>query len=115
MISRETFKRVINEIIKVNQKLDRLQDANSGIASSIVEEYSLQDELITILEKWMNLPTDEGIGSTINWWIYETEFGKNHPFVNIYDNKKRKEYCLDTIDKLYDFCLKEAKDNKKRK
>ena len=113
MISRKDFKHVMNEIITVNDRLDKLQAVNSEFALSIVENYSLQDELITLLEKLMNIPVDAQFGSTISWWIYETEFGKNNPYIYI-DNKGTEiKYVLDSVDKLYDFCIEESKERRK--
>ena len=86
MISKKYFCHIINEIIKVNKKLDKLQDANSGIALSIVEEYSLQDELIDLLAKIMNLPEDPYCGNTIAWWVYDNDFGKKHLDIKINKN-----------------------------
>lgn len=112
MINKETFCSTIKEIIKVNEALDELQNANPGIALSIVEEYSLQDALISVLEQSMNLYVDNKFGSTLSWWIYETEFGKDKPYLWL--GKKRSEknkITLDTVEKLYDWCVKEGKQN----
>lgn len=105
MISKETFCKVINEVKKVNEKLDRLQEVNSGLALAFVEEYSIQDALISVLEEDMHLQVDPRFGSNISWWIYETNFGKENPYIWV--GKRKKKIILDTAEKLYDFCLRE--------
>lgn len=112
MLDKNTFCNAIKEIIKVNEALDELQDANSAMALSVVEEYSLQDALISVLDASMNLPVDSQIGSTISWWVYDTKCGKDHP--EVWFNKDRKDeecFVLDTVEKLYDFCIMEGKQN----
>lgn len=114
MIDKETFCNIINKIIEVNEKLDKLQEVNSGMALAIVEEYSLQDELIAVLEKVMDLPVDEQIGSSISWWIYDTQFGKDRPYIYIdKDEHDENKIKIDTVEKLYDWCLEESELNKK--
>lgn len=115
MISKETFCRVINEVQAVNERIDELQDVNPSFASGIVEEYSIQDELISVLEENMNLYVDPKYGSTISWWIYDTEFGKNSPYIWLNKGKKDEEkLILDTVEKLYDYCVKEGKSNSRK-
>ena len=114
MLDKKTFCHTIEEIKKVNDKLDKLMNLNSSFCFGIVEEYSLQDELITLLEKSMNIPCHPSFGSTISWWVYETEFGRNHPNIDIRTKKGKKQYYLDTVEKLYDFCVEESKQNKGR-
>lgn len=112
MLDKNTFCRIMNEIIKVNEKLDKLQEVNSGMALSIVEQYSLQDELITLLELNMNLPVSDKYGSTISWWIYDTNFGKDKPFIYFNkDEQDEEKFILDTVEKLYDFCKQEGESN----
>lgn len=112
MLDKNTFCRIMNEIIKVNKKLDMLQEVNSGMALSIVEQYSLQDELITLLELNMNLPVSDKYGSTISWWIYDTNFGKDRPFIYFNkDEQDEEKFVLDTIETLYDFCKQEGEAN----
>ena len=112
MLDKNTFCRIMNEIIKVNEKLDKLQEVNSGMALSIVEQYSLQDELIALLELNMNLPVSDKYGSTISWWIYDTNFGKDKPFIYFNkDEQDEEKFILDTVEKLYDFCKQEGKSN----
>lgn len=112
MLDKNTFCRIMNEIIKVNEKLDKLQEVNSGMALSIVEQYSLQDELITLLELNMNLPISDKYGSVISWWIYDTNFGKDRPFIYFNkDEQDEEKFILDTVEKLYDFCKQEGESN----
>lgn len=106
MIDRKLFKKVMNAIREIDTKLDVLNSINTDAVSFILD-YSLQDELIDVISVSMGLETNEYYGSTISWWVYETNFGKKNNIV-VFNNKTMK---VDTIDKLYDLCVKEGQQN----
>lgn len=110
MISKKTFIEVMKSIIECNKKIDELANANPNAVEFIID-YSLQDELITVLEEAMNLYIDPVIGSTISWWVYDTEFGKNSPNIYVKSKKSKKKIVIDTVEKLYDWCVKEGMQN----
>ena len=113
MIKRETFIKAINDIINTDKRLDELNKVNS-YASSLVMDYTLEDSLIMVLAVAMNLPIDPRFGSTISWWIYDTKCGKDKPFIWIgKGSRNERKLNLDTVEKLYDFCLEEGKKNVK--
>lgn len=47
----------------------------------------------------------------VDWWVWETHYGENHP--NVYwnnpDGTQEKEWYLDTPEALYDFLVENAK------
>lgn len=106
MIDKKLFKKVMNAIIEIDTKLDRLNSVNEEAVSFVID-YSLQDELIDTLGAAMNLDNNEYYGNTISWWVYETNFGKKNNVV-VFNNKTMK---VDTIDKLYNLCVKEGQQN----
>ena len=111
MLNKETFVKAINSIIEYNKRINALNQVNE-IAAELIVDYTLQDDMISLLEEAMNLPVDEEIGSTISWWIYDTQFGTDEPFI-YFDKgtKKEEKLVLDTIEKLYDFCKQEGESN----
>ena len=109
MLSKEIFCKAINEIIKYNKAIDKLNDVNSTLASAIVCDYSLQDAMINVLVDAMGLKTDERYRfNTLSWWVYDAKFGKNDPIVWVDNNGSYDKIVLDTPEKLYYFCVKEV-------
>ena len=101
MISKKTFCKVINDIKEVNKKLDDLQKINPSMSLAIVERYSIQDSLISVLEEDMNIDVHPSYGSTISWWIYDNEFGEAGLTVK-YNNKEQE---IETPEELYDYIV----------
>ena len=98
MISKKSFVKAIDAIRKTDIKLDT-DIKNRDLRMSFCE-YSLQDEMISLLESAMAIPVDKVYGSIISWWIYETRFGKKKLAIKE-DNKK---IYLKTPEALYDYC-----------
>lgn len=112
MLNKQEFCEAMNEIIKYQEAIDELNNTDSNFSTAIIENYSLLDPMIHVLDAAMNLPVDSQIGSTISWWIYDTKFGTDHQ--EVWFNKDRKDeecFVLDTVEKLYDFCVMEGKQN----
>ena len=49
----------------------------------------------------------EDRGGTVGWWVYETDYGKEHAEVSWTENGKEKSVTLDSAEVLYDY-LKEC-------
>jgi len=104
MISREGFKKAIKAIENQQDLMDKLDDINlMGLATDIAE-IGLIDTLISVLEEAFNLYTDPRYGSTLSWWIYETEKDKSNAVLYEDDGQVK----LDTVDKLYDYLIEEG-------
>lgn len=111
MIDKKIFCEALKQIIEIDNRLERLSKVSPSLTEAIIE-FSLQDVLIDVLASAMNLPTDDYIGNTIAWWVYETDYGQISPVITVQskNGKRNKEFDLDTIEKLYDSCVKESKD-----
>ena len=94
MLSKEDFIYVVNEIKSINDRIQKVNELNKELALAILN-YSLQDTLIYVLAKSMNLPANKYYGNTISWWIYEN----------------KKIFPVNTIEELYDLCVREGKQN----
>lgn len=110
MIDKKIFCEALKQIIDIDKRLDELSKVSPNLTEAIIE-FSLQDALIDVLASAMNLPTDDYIGNTIAWWVYETDCGQISPIITVQskDGKRNKEFNLNTIERLYDFCVKESK------
>lgn len=106
MITKEDFVKAINDIKRVHDKIQKVNELNKDMALAILD-YSLQDTLIDVLAKSLSLSFNNYYGHTIAWWIYENDFGKN----NLEVFHKDKIFTVPTVEELYELCLKEANKN----
>ena len=103
MLTKNEFVKAITAIKHKNDKLDK-EIKNSDLRIAFCE-YSLQDDMIALLESAMNIPVDKQYGSIISWWIYEDDFGKKHWSITDQDeNGKVTETYLTTAEDLYNYC-----------
>jgi len=107
MITKEDFVKALNDIKKVHDKIQKVNELNKDMALAILD-YSLQDTLIDVLAKSLSLSFNNYYGHTIAWWIYENDFGKNH--LEVYQPND-KTFYVSTPEELYELCLKEADEN----
>lgn len=109
MIKKENFCRLINTIHQYHDSLDDVREVMPGLQEDIMDlTGDLLSEIVVFLDDELNLPIMEHIGSTISWWLWECDFGKNHPDVTMKDRDTGKEttFHLDTVEKLYDYLIK---------
>lgn len=110
MITKEKFIEVLNFIKKDDKKLQKLDNLYPELASGLAFQLSeYHDYLIELLEQGANCRIDEYYGSAITWWLYDTEYGTNRPYVwvKIKNGKRAKErLVLGTPEKLYDYIMK---------
>ena len=109
MISKPDFVKAIKAIKNIDDKLDE-EIKNYDLRMAFVN-YSLQEDMISLLESAMEVDVDPTYGSSISWWIYDNEYGKKHLMVSY--NKEEQE--IETPEELYDFIVVENKINKKEK
>lgn len=107
MINKEEFCKFINIILEYNSNVEDLRKVDRGLSSAIVERYSLQDTVIELLARCMNLPKNEYYGNSISWWVYEDDFGRKQ--LDVFHNDKISK--INTAEELYDLCVDEAKQN----
>lgn len=98
MLTKTEFVKAIKAMKEVDDKLDNnIKDRDLRLAFC---EYSLQDDMISLLESAMAIPVDPNYGSIISWWIYETHFGKKKLAITEDD----KKIYLKTPEDLYEYC-----------
>ena len=107
MITKEDFVKALNDIKKVHDKIQKVNELNKDMASAILD-YSLQDILIDVLAKSLSLSFNNYYGHMIAWWIYENDFGKKH--LEVYQPND-KTFYISTPEELYDFCKQEGESN----
>ena len=100
---------------KLNHKYNKLYvDFCPEIPSDALETI-----VVELIEKILELPLDRYNGSTLSWWLYERDFGRDFQIGDliIRDQKTREETKPDltTIKNLYEHLLWEAADAKKNK
>lgn len=108
MLTKEEFLEAIATLKKQSDLDDNfhthMSAAFPGSYAPIYEEV-LWGLSIRLLEKLMDDPYEY-----IDWWIWETHFGKDHP--NVYwdapDGTTEKEWNLTTPEALYDFLVENA-------
>lgn len=109
MIQKENFCRLINTLHAYDDELEEVRGVMPGLTNDIVDiTGNVAAEIVVFLDAEMGLPTIDGIGSTISWWIWDTHYGKDHPDITIKsrDGKKSKVFHLNTVEKLYDYIVK---------
>lgn len=78
----------------------REHDVDSSFSDTSMD-LKLQEVIVDILMNSMN-----DIDEFIPWWMYDCNYGKDHPIINVKEDIGIIEYCLDTPEKLYDFLVK---------
>ena len=97
MISKKDFILAINQLRQHQQRIEMINDA----FDTVIDFDTLDDLVVSLLEKLMNLEPDEVYGTTLSWWIWELDFGrkwKEYPLV-----VDGEQIDLSTTEKLYDF------------
>lgn len=107
MVSYEMFEKTIKGIIKYNEWCNKIEGLQINLIDS--PAYSIISITTCLLEEQMD--DREGF---ISWWMWECDFGKNEPYVCIADEKGEKMLTIDTISKLYELIVEEAKVNDKK-
>lgn len=103
MISKKEFIKTIKHIKEYEDKLTALSKISNDLTigiSSIIDW--LIDDLTNTLCLACNINPFEKYDNLISWWIYDTNFGKDHAWIKS-DNVK---YNLSTVEKLYDYISK---------
>lgn len=105
MISEKKFVEIIKDIKDTNKFYDEINDVYAERSLDyfpIGMSGFLIDDIVDILENMFN-DNDR----FISWWVFEREFGRRDPYVEVEDEK----LYLNTPEELYDFLIKYYKDN----
>ena len=104
MLTKEHFIEAMNDI-KNNYEYIIKQEYELGL---YLTEHSLLDSYIKTLELSMGCAISKAYGGTISWWIYDTDCGKNRPYVYLkpHNSNKQIKLKIKTIEDLYDYIIK---------
>lgn len=104
MISKELFCNTLNLIKFRQEEIKQLESIQQDyIACMFEQQYnSFYDTISDLIAESMKLPSNEVLGDSIRWWIYETDCGKYKPNIKV----GTKNFVLDTPEKLYDYLIK---------
>jgi len=100
MISYEKFEQIIEHI---QQQIDKDKKLTEYLHEILLDGYSvckISDVIVEDLIQVLQIDLLDKV-DTIEWWIWECDFGKQHP--TIVDGGTT--YVLDTIKKLYDYLV----------
>lgn len=115
------FKEQIEYVIREEEFCNKLSDLYRQYRD-IVGDAEAQfpvagNHVVELLEKAMNLPLDDSGYSTLAWWLYEADMGRNKKMLdsfeltNLPQNHPYRHPDLTTLDKLYKFLLWEGDPN----
>ena len=97
MISKKDFILAINQLRQHQQRIEMINDA----FDTVIDFDTLDDLVVSLLEKFMNLEPDEVYGTTLSWWIWELDFGRKWKEDSLVVDGEQID--LSTTEKLYDF------------
>ena len=114
IISKELFVSIIDELKEVNDFVSetnvRARKLNDYLISDFFNAASIvihHDSLVVLLLQ--KIFDDEG---TIDWWIFEKDFGRNFQMGDILEeieNGDFKDIDLGSVEKLYDYLVRNWK------
>lgn len=79
---------------------DSLDIGPEWIGSEWIENY------YELLNEICELESDEYIGTDLDWFCFETDFGKNEDYCKIFDHETNHTWRITTPDILYDFIVR---------
>lgn len=102
MIQKKDFIKIMTEVEEQDKRLTALGDVNFSLCMGYIEQYDLKDLLIKTLELALGLKSHTTFGSTLAWWVFETNYGKKNHTILL----GKKTFYIDTIEKLWDYLSK---------
>ena len=111
--TKEEFKHYMDYIIQKEEADCKINDIITSYTNVFADGIWPMDVgvglIVELLEKIFELPLDEKYGSTLTWWLYEKDFGKDFEvgdleYANMPEDHKLRKPDLSTLDGLYD-CL----------
>ena len=106
MISKQEFCDIIDELESFENMRNNINEIFRKSKNSLVRDFcdsstiliGNDDIVIKLLNNIFDLKEDSLSGTTLDWWIYETDFGKKFKKGNLIDNGKKID--LSTSEKL---------------
>lgn len=93
----KTYESMLEELNQITQALDISPDWKG--AEWVNNYYELLTEL-------SELDEDPYIGTDLDWFCYETNFGKNEDYCKVFDHETSRTWRITTPDILYDFIVR---------
>ena len=109
MISKKNFCLLINTIKAQVDSIDEVSDSMPGLAEDLYEITGpLAETLVDAIADDMRIPDIDHIGNTIEWWIWECDYGSKHPDITFKDAKtgRKRTVHITSVEKLYDYLIK---------
>lgn len=110
---KKVFLEAIDAIMKQYERDSKFQAATQDIdllsCGMVYDWYKVEKALINTLQALVGKPDDD----TIEWWIYETDFGNNHPHIG--EIKNNFLFVLETPEDLYNYLTDNTDDLKTKK
>lgn len=97
-IAVETYKEMMDEEEDIVQALDIGPEWKG--AEWLQNYYDLLSDLCELEE-------DPYIGTDLDWFCYETNFGRRKDMCKVYDHETGRTWTIETPDILYDFITRE--------
>ena len=114
MITKQEFVDIIEKLKQVNDFVNetnkKARELNDAIISDFFNASSLSISHETIVVKLLeNMFEDEE--DTINWWLYELDYGRKFKLGYLQEERDGKTVNIDlsTAEKLYDYLLESRK------
>ena len=102
MITKELFCETVREL---QRAYDYQEGLNQYFKNNDVDGYVYQPDcslvLIKVLEKVMNLPVDDRVGSDLSYFCYELNFGRNFKEGDVTDDGRNVDFS--SPESLYDY------------
>lgn len=110
MINKQQFVNIINQLEQGYKNQDILNKAMKNLCEDSYGFYPITkftDIVIDLLNNMFELETDNVVGTDIDYFIYELNFGKDWKPGYVQENGE--DIDLSSADKLYDYIIKDKK------
>ena len=117
MISKRTFVDTINTLKEKNQMECQIQDIITNhpnvCCDGLVPIDCTEQLIVNMINEWMSLPSNELVGTTLEWWMYEEQFGDDFNIgdienITLPEDHKYRKPDLSDAEKLYDYLVWES-------
>lgn len=103
-ISKDEFVKYVNtyhKMLEQENTITETLDINEWICSDWINNYYI------MLDNLCELPVDNDIGTVLDWFCFETDFGNGDCKISSYDESinAKKVWYLTTPEKLYDYIV----------
>ncbi len=112
MLSKKKFVEIIEKLRKVNDFVDEVNNKARQLDDAIISDFfnasslsiSHENIVVELLEEMFNAD------DTLSWWLYDLDYGRKYEDGCIQD-KEGNNIDLSTVEKLYDYLIKEQGEN----